>query len=79
MKTWCELANAIIARAVEDYRLALKGNRISKHSAVNETIKECEKFFRSEWFMILTNVNGEMLIEKLKGEVYGSNTCTANR
>ena len=78
MKTWYELANAIVAKAVEDYRLALRGNRIDRHTDVNKTIKECEKFFGSEWFMILTNVNGEMLIEKLKGEVYESNTCTAN-
>lgn len=55
------LANAIILRAVADYRTALKGN--DEH-----VIYECERFFRSEWFMHLTNIDGEFLIEKLRKE-----------
>ena len=31
--------------------------------------REIEKFFRSGWFSILTNISGEMLIHKLRAEV----------
>lgn len=78
MNPYYELANGIVSKAVEDYRCALKGQRIDKHTSVEKTIKECENFFRSEWFMVLTKVDGEMIIDKVKGEVYGSKTCTAN-
>ena len=62
-----DLANAIVLRAVEDYRNALKG--ISYHRYPPETvIKEIENFFRSDYFQILTNVSGEYLIYKLKEE-----------
>ena len=79
MNPYQRLANGIVEKAVEDYRTALEGNRIEPSSPCNKTITECEKFFKSEWFMTLTNVDGQMIIDKVKGEVYGSNTCTANR
>jgi hypothetical protein len=28
--------------------------------------RECERFFRSEWFRCLTTIKGEYLIEKLR-------------
>lgn len=52
------LANAIIIQAVKDYRNA-------KHPA---TRKELERFFRSEWFSILSNLNGEVLLKQLQKE-----------
>lgn len=79
MTPYQRLANGIVERAVEDYRTALKGQKINTDTPTNKTITECEKFFKSEWFMTLTNVDGQMIIDKVKGEVYGSNTCTANR
>ena len=57
-----ELANAIILQAVSDYRKALKCD-------ARGVKRECVRFFRSEWFNSLTNLNGEMLIQKLKAEV----------
>lgn len=71
MKPYKRLANAIVKQAVEDYRNALRGRGAEGHSA-KYTRKECESFFRSEWFDLLTNVDGELIIEKVKGEVYGS-------
>lgn len=57
-----ELANAIIIQAANDYRKALKyDDRGMK--------RDCLRFFRSEWFQILTKIDGEALIEKLKSEV----------
>lgn len=55
------LANEIVLRAVEDYRLALKHH-------VQDVIAECERFFRSRWYRVLTNVDGEFLIQKLRNE-----------
>lgn len=50
------LANAIIIQAVKDYRNA-------KHPA---TRKELERFFRSEWFSILSNLNGEYCLSSCR-------------
>ena len=52
------LANAIILQAVNDYRA---------HSDLR-TINEIESFFRSEWFAMLTKLDGEALLEKLREE-----------
>lgn len=52
-----KLAVAIVKQAVIDYR---KGNV--------ETRKSIERFFRSEWFYTLTEVDGEILIKKLHNE-----------
>ena len=54
------LANAIVLQAVSDYRVALK--KIKAHPKNREAISEAleiEKFFRSGWYSILTDVDGE--------------------
>ena len=56
------LAEAIILKAVKDYRKALKCD-------ARGVKRECERFFRSEWFKILTTLDGESLIQKLRAEV----------
>ena len=56
------LANTIIIKAVVDYKRALRKNR-------TEVIEECEKFFRSEYFMTLTKLDPELLISKVKKEI----------
>lgn len=63
------LANAIILQAVKDYRKALKGYSIDGRNC-SSVVSECERFFRSEWFRVLTNVNGEYLITRIRKE-YG--------
>ena len=52
-----ELANSIILQAVKDYR-----------NCCNKTRRSIERFFRSEWFSVLTTLDGEMLIKKLREE-----------
>lgn len=56
------LAEAIILQAVKDYRKALKYDARGRKC-------EIERFFRSEYFSTLTNISGEMLIQKLRAEV----------
>ena len=53
-----ELANAIVLQAVKDYRL---------HDD-EKALASIERFFRSDWFSVLTNVDPEMLIAKLRKE-----------
>lgn len=62
MDGYKELANAIILQAVKDYRKALKHDE-------RGCKREIERFFRSEYFTVLTNISGEMLIRKLRAEV----------
>ena len=60
------LANAIILRAVCDYQAALR--RYRRTFEVNDEMIRCEKFFRSSWYEVLTDVDGEYLIKKLRKE-----------
>ena len=64
-----ELANAIVIMAAKDYRHALRIQRRNPGSqAAKMKIDEIEHFFRSEWYQVLTNIDGEMLIKKLREE-----------
>ena len=69
MDPWQSLANAIVISAAKDYRTALRRLRRNPKSktAISE-ITDLERFFRSEWYAALTNVPGELLIQKLKEE-----------
>ena len=55
------LVNAIIAQAASDYRRSLRVNDVVG-------MHECEKFFKSERFMLMTKLNGEWLINKIREE-----------
>ena len=77
-----DLANAIVLQAVTDYRNALNGIGYKQQSP-EAIIKEIEKFFRSDYYTILTKVKGEYLIEQLRKEhkerrKNERNTCTSN-
>ena len=63
-----ELYNAIVFQAVTDYRKALRGVGYDKKPA-EQVLRECERFFHSEYYNLLTKVPSEFLIEKLKKEV----------
>ena len=64
------LGNEIIVRAAKDYRRALRSLKVNpKDESAQEEKREVEKFFRSRWFMVLTSIDGEMLIQKLRKEI----------
>lgn len=69
-KGYEDLANAIILQAIKDYRFALRvlhkrpNNRAAQYQA-----KDIERFFRSRWFEVLTSIDPEMLIKRLRAEV----------
>ena len=64
------LANAIVAQAAKDYLHALKklkknpGNR----TAMDEAMR-LEKFFHSGWYGVLTSVDPDYLIRRLREKV----------
>ena len=58
MNPYEELANAIVLQAVKDYRL----------SDDEQELQEIERFFRSGWFGVLSKVDPEYLITKLRKE-----------
>ena len=53
-----ELANAIILRAAQDYR----------ETYHEPTLREIERFFLSQWFMVLTKADGKAILNKLRKE-----------
>ena len=61
------LSNAIILSAVDDYRKARAGERVAGKEP-SWVISDCERFFLSEWFTVLTNLDGKTLLDKLKKE-----------
>ncbi|MHB1453942.1 MAG: hypothetical protein ACYCYM_08355 [Saccharofermentanales bacterium] len=64
------LASAIILEAVKDYRKVLRTLSLypHNHSAQYEH-RIIERFFRSDYFSVLTNLNPEALITRLNKEV----------
>lgn len=58
---YINLANAIVSVAADDYRTALEEN--------NETLqKSLERFFYSSWYNILTDVNPDAILGRIKRE-----------
>lgn len=64
------LANAIVLQAVRDYRTAFKSLKLNPSNKFAKIEKEnIERFFRSDWYQVLTSVDGESLIRALRKEV----------
>lgn len=57
-----ELAAAIVGRAVIDYKTALKCRNDSATYSL-------ERFFRSAWFEVLSDCNGEVLMQMIRRSV----------
>ena len=56
------LANAIVLQAIADYR------HLWDRDIEDRDKKKIIKFFRSRWFVILTNIDSDWLIERLEKE-----------
>ena len=69
IKNYQNLANAIILKAVEDWRDAVKRLKKKPNNELAYKEKyECENFFLSPWFDTLTMIRGEDLLRRLKEE-----------
>ena len=64
---WSDLAEAIILKAVDDYRHT--GKRLLA-KPTDDRLKlqkaEIEQFFLSSWFQVLTDLDGQLLLKKLQ-------------
>lgn len=69
-KSFENLANAVVAQAAEDYMNALKrlkrdpGNTVAMYDAAAQM-----RFFRSDWFAMLTSADPDYIIEVLNKKV----------
>lgn len=64
------LGEAIVKQAAKDYVSSLKSLRLYPEDPELQRRKaECERFFRSEWYMMLTKIDGEYLIRRLQEDV----------
>jgi hypothetical protein len=67
MEPYESLANSIIEQAVKDYREALQ--RLDRHPGKNEykaEVKSIERFFCSGWYQSLTDLDGNILMRKVR-------------
>lgn len=64
------LARAIIERAIEDYQRVFLGYDIQIKSGTenkpNRIKADCEKFFKSDWFNVLSELDGVKLMNKIQ-------------
>ena len=56
-----ELGNAIVIQAVRDYRYG-------KATGNTYLMKECARFFLSDWCTELTRISGKVILAKLQAE-----------
>jgi hypothetical protein len=64
------LANAIIIQAAKDFRAAYKRmKRFPNDGRAQEEVREITKFFCSQWFVMLSDVDGPTLLKKMKDEI----------
>lgn len=65
-----DLLAGIVKRATQDWKNAKRNLRRRPYSTtavIHETvIKECEGFFRSAYFTMMTGINGEAFIRMLR-------------
>lgn len=65
-----ELGKAVVLQAVDDYRDAVKKlSHGRKNTAAEQMKKECERFFKSEYFNVFTQLDGNALLSQLEKEV----------
>ena len=63
------LATAIVALAAKDYMKTLRWLKRNPRSCSAQTqLSTLEQFFRSEWYEVLSDVDGEWLINRMKEE-----------
>ena len=71
MDPYQALANAIVEMAAKDYAVALKYHYAHPHlKEYTDEVKTLERFFRSGWYGMLTNLDGEYLMREIRCMVH---------
>ncbi len=69
MSPYEALGNAVVLQAVKDYRDAVgKLSRGKKNSTAESVKNECERFFKSPYFNVFTELDGKALLSQLEKE-----------
>ena len=69
MNEYKALANAIIEQAAKDFRAARKRLAGDPHNqSAQKTVRDVDGFFHSDWFRVLTTLEGKQLFKMLKEE-----------
>ena len=67
MDPYQALANAIVELAVKDYKTALKYHyRHPNRKEYADDVSRLGRFFRSGWYGMLTNLDGELLMNGVR-------------
>lgn len=67
MDPYQALANAIVEMAVKDYKQALKYHyRHPENAEFAQDVEELERFFRSGWYELLTDLDAEYLMTSVR-------------
>lgn len=67
MEPYQALANAIVELAVKDYKKALKQQyRFPNNKEYSDAVATLERFFRSGWYRMLTDLDGEYLMAAVR-------------
>ena len=70
MNPYENLANAVVLQAVKDYRDAAgKLSRGKKNIMAEQRKTECKTFFKSQYFNVFTDLDGNALLSQLEKEV----------
>lgn len=70
MDGYKQLAAAIVERALLDYKVATKNIHINRDMDNAEgTILEISRFLKSDWFMMLSELDGKLLLKLMKEEM----------
>ena len=68
MDPYQALGNAVVLQAVKDYRDAVKKlSRGKTNTAAEQRKNECERFFKSGYFNIFTELDGKVLLSQQIG------------
>ena len=69
MSNYETLANAIVVQAAKDYRAARRKLRKDPYNTkALHTVRDVEEFFRSDWFKVLTLMDGGTILKLLEEE-----------
>lgn len=63
------LATAVAKMAAEDWRKSARQEIKAGKAGHYNVRRECERFFRSEWFRTLTGVDGRYVLQELRREL----------
>jgi hypothetical protein len=71
---WYDLANSIVLRAIDDWKMAAYAmwenrgeteKQLERFRQAKRVKMDCEKFFRSTWFSTLCDLDSESVLSRL--------------